>query len=241
MNKVTLLMAKTTLDSIPTKSSKKETSTIETIPVKGNAVSRYAQACDDQKKAEAVKAECAPVLQEAGLLHVFEHNVEATSATELISSVNLVDKADSEDQETVDRVQFTWSRKNLKNDPEAVKAAFLQVTTKDGLPAKWDDYCEWQLEAAFDASIFMEKDPRTKKKKFQQARYDAFMEALKTVCAEHKVDMPLSLTKKLVPKEDFHERRFKDFDVDANLALLGALPNSIALEAIRPVESEEGE
>ena len=232
-------MAKSSvLDKIEYQTPTKGKSDIQTIPVKGTVVSRYAQACDDMKTAQASIKALAPQLQEAGINYVFEQNIKhGGQPTEMVSSVNLVDK-DSADkpEETVDRVQFSWSRKNLKNDPKQVKAAFETLRDRDGQPVKVEDYCEDKVVCDFDTKVFLTK--KDGEAKFDPEKYRAFMEAIEAVAKKFKVPMPLTSAKVLVPKADFHDRRFKDFDFETNEQLAGILPTSLALEAIRPVPAE---
>lgn len=230
------------LDSIETEAQKKGKSEVQVIPVKGTVVSRYAQACDDKKQAEGTIKELAPQLQEAGVKFVFGQNVEHGGRTkEMISSVNLVDKDSEQAAEgTVDRVQFSFVRKDLKNDDAQVKAVFSRLRNVQGKPVKWEDYCEWEIVSKFDTKVFMKKDAAGTPK-FNEERYKAFMEAIKEVAEKFKVPMPLISTKVLVPKPDFHDRRFADFDYEANLTLMSVLPTSLSLEAVRATPAEAAE
>ena len=132
-------MAKSVLDTIESEPQKKGKSDIQTIPVKGTTVSRYAQACDDKKQAEKTMKELVPLLQEAGVEFVFTQNAAREGRPqEMISSVNLVDKASASAAEgTVDRVQFSWTRRDLKSDPKQVKSFFGMIRTTKGRTVEW--------------------------------------------------------------------------------------------------------
>jgi hypothetical protein len=227
------------LDKIEYDAPKKGASDIQTIPVKGTVVSRYAKACDEMKQAEATMQELAGQLQEAGVAYVFKQNIQAHGQPMLmISSVNLVDK-DSEavPEGTVDRVQFSWSRKNLKNDPKQVKAVFESIRTIADEPVKTGDYVEDVVVCAFDTKVFLTKNDKGEAK-FDEKKYLAFTKAIAEVAKDLKVPMPLTSSKKLVPKPDFHDRRFADFDFEANETLAGTLPTSVSLEVIRATQPE---
>lgn len=225
---------------IPFEAPTKSESKIMTVPVKGDIVSRYAAACDAVTQAEAIKTELAPQLQEIGVRAVFSHNMEVSATPKaMISSVNLVDKTHEDDAETVDRVMCSWVRKDLKNDPNAVKAMFATIAATKGVkkaeqPNYWQNYCEEVVSAKFDAKVFNGKDG-----KFDRSRYDLFVKALEAVCKQLGVPMPLTPTKVIAPKEGFHDRRFQDFDLETNMLLAAVLPTSTALKAIRATPVEE--
>ena len=89
----------------------------------------------------------------------------------------------------------------------------------------------------FDAKVFFTAN-KAGELKFDDAKYKAFVDAIATVAKKLGVAMPLTSVKVLVPKADFHDRRFADFDVETNKQLSGVLPTSLSLEAIRPTPAE---
>jgi hypothetical protein len=225
------------LDSIPEKQAKTTKSSIKTVSMKGDTVSRFAKAKEDLEAAQREMTELAPRLQENGLKYVFTINCEnCDKPKEMISSVNFIDadqvNGDGLPKPEASRVQFSWVKRNLKNDPEAVKAMFGRVTNMDGKPVNWEDYCEWQVGATFDDKVFVSKNAEGQAF-FDEKKYTTFMKAIAKVAQQLKVAVPLSLFKTFAPKADFHQRRFKDFDAETNLQIMSVLPTSVALEAIR--------
>ena len=215
-------MAKLTSIDLPDADTKKSRSNIPSIPVEGDTVTRYNDACDQIDKAEAVINELKPVLHEAGLQAVFTHNVEhGTDPKAILSSVNLTD-----DEGEV--CQFSWTRKDLKNDAAQVDAEFKRLRTVDGKKADINACAGYEVVASFNAKVFMVDG------KFNRERYDAFVEAMKDVSARFNVDNPLTCGKVLKPKPDFHDRRWSQFDVEANLAIQTVLPTQVNLKPIRP-------
>lgn len=215
-------MAKLTSIDLPDADSKKSRTNIPSISVEGDTVTRYNDACDQIDKAEAVINELKPVLHEAGLQAVFTHNVEhASDPKAILSSVNLTD-------EEGEVCQFSWTRKDLKNDAAQADAEFKRLRTVDGKKADINACAGYEVVAAFNAKVFMVDG------KFSRERYDAFVEALKAVSTRFNVDNPLTCGKVLKPKPDFHDRRWSEFDVEANLAIQTVLPTQVNLKPIRP-------
>lgn len=224
-------MAKLTSIDLPDADTKKSSNNIPTIEVDGDTVTRYNEACDQMDKAEAVINELKPVLHEAGLQAVFEHNVEhAGQPKEIISSINLVDRREEGDEDEAERqkVQMSWTRKDLKNNAAQVEAEFKRLRTVDGKKADINLFAGYEVVAKFDAAVFMVDG------KFNRERYDAFVEAMKEVSARFNVDNPLTCGKVLKPKPDFHDRRWSQFDVEANLTIQTVLPTQVNLKPIRP-------
>lgn len=221
-------MAKLADIDLPEADAKKAKTTIKTVPVPGDIVTRFNEARDQIDKATEVINELKPDLHDAGLQAVFTHNVEhADDPKQIISSVNLLDSASGE------IVQFSWSRKNLKNDPKQVSTEFKGIRRTDGKKADINDYAAYAPVTKFDEKVFIVDG------KFSQQRYDAFMAALNTVAAKFKVENPLSCGKVLLPKPDFHEKRWAEFDVETNRVLHTVLPTQVSLEPIRPEKKKE--
>lgn len=216
-------MAKLADISLPDAAPTKARSTIKTVAVSGDVVTRFNEARDQIDKATEVINELKPTLVDEGLDAVFQHNCEhAADPKAIISSVNLTD------EETGEVCQFTWSRKNLKNNAKQVDAEFKRVRTVDGKKADINAYAGYEVVAAFDTDVFMVEG------QFNRERYDAFMAALDAVSATFQVTNPLTCGKVLKPKADFHARRWQDFDFDTNLQLQTVLPTQVSLEPIRP-------
>lgn len=216
-----------TLDAKPKKKSAKE---VPSIGFGGDAVKRYNEAQDQIANAEAVCKELAPDLIDTGCRYVFEKN--CTPGTKPINSVNLVD-ADGE------KLMVTWTRKSKAMDAAAVEAFFDGMKTLAKKPANVNDYAAFVPVAAFDAKIFMVANAKTARVEFSQERYDAFNEAIQKVADRFSVASPLSCGKVFVAQPDFQERRFVDFDVDANMALMDVMPTSVSLETVRSDDVDE--
>lgn len=229
---------KSILDNIPVATQAKSSKpTVKTVAVVGTSVSRFAKADSEAKAAKALMTELSPTLQEVGVAHVFQTNSDCSNDPKaLISSVNLVDanivNGSHVDVDGSPRVQFSWVKRNLKNDPKAVEAAFKRITNLDGKAVAMEDYCHWAVKGEFNTEVFSTKNPTTGDMEFDENKYKKFVAAIEKVAKALKVEMPLTCSKVLVPKPDFHQRRFRDFDVKTNVLLMSVLPTSLALEAI---------
>lgn len=217
-------MAKLNDIDLPDADQKKASAkTIPTITVHGDAVTRYNEASDTVAAAEEILKELKPVLVDAGLAYVFEHNREhAKSADEQISSVNLCD-ADSGEI-----CQFSWLKKNLKINAKAVDAEFKGLCTVEGKRANINDYINYVPVASFDTSVFMVNE------KFDMEVYAEYIAALQKVADRYGVENPLTVSKVLQPKPDFHVRRWVDFDATTNLDLQAVIPTQTNLKPLRP-------
>jgi hypothetical protein len=235
-------MAKLTSIDIPDVADKKAKTTIPTVYVPGDTVARFNEARDQVDKATEVMNELKPTLIEAGLQAVFEHNsAHAGDSKAQISSVNLKDRLPDDEEATATDVaeamqevcMFSWTRKDLKNNPKQVEAEFNRLRRQDGKKANINDYAGYEIVAQFNTEVFMVDG------KFNRERYDAFIEALKEVSEKFEVDMPLSCAKVLKPKADFHDKRWQDFDVESNIVLQTVLPTQCNLKPIRPEANGE--
>jgi len=230
-------MAKLKTLAIPDLADKKAKSNIPTVLVPGDSVARYNEAKTLVEKGTATMNELKPTLQKAGLEAVFTHNCDNAADPDCrISSVNLMDRLPDEDEATAatvadalkEVVQFSWTRKDIANNAKQVEAEFNRILTTEGKKANINNYAGYEVVASFDTSVFMVDG------KFSQERYEAFMEALNEVSEKFEVSNPLSCGKVLKPKPDFHERRWRQFDLETNLQLQAVLPTQINLKPIRP-------
>lgn len=234
-------MAKLKDIDLPEQTETKAKSAIPVVYVDGeDVVARYNEAKTKLDDATATMNELKPTLQKAGLEAVFKHNCEnAAVPSKLISSVNLKDKLpDGADAAALaaalqEVCMFTWMRKDTANDPKQVEAKFNSVVTLEGKKANINNYAEFEVVASFNTEVFKVNG------KFNQERYDAYIEALKEVSERFEVEMPLTCGKVLKPKADFHDRRWKTFDLDTNLELHSVLPTQCNLKPIRPVQPDK--
>lgn len=215
------------LDTVPPKKKGKEVLSLE---VAGDAVKRYNEAQDQIAKAEAVCKKLAPDIIDTGCRFVFEKN--CVRGAKPINSVNLV---------TVegDKLMVTWTRKSKAMDAVAVEAFFEGRQTLAKKPANVNDYAAMVPVAAFEAEVFMAVDPKTAQIKFAQERYDAFSAAIQKVADKFGVPNPLTCGKVFTTQPNFQERRFVDFDVDTNLALMEVMPTSVSLKTVRSEDVDE--
>lgn len=234
-------MAKLSNINIPDVANKKAKNTIPTVHVPGDAVTRYNEARALVDKGTETMNELKPILLKTGLEAVFTHNsANAADPKALISSVNLMDGVPDEDTATAETLadalkevcMFTWTKKDTACDAKQVDEEFKRIVTLEGRKANINNYVAYEVVASFDTSVFKVDG------KFNQERYDAYIEALKDVSEKFGVDMPLSCGKVLKPKPDFHERRWRVFDVETNLQLQAVLPTQCNL---KPVKSEKTE
>ena len=233
------VMGKSVFDTISTKTEKPKKPTLPFIQVPsdeehGDIVAAYAEACDNEKRASAIKEALSPKLVSLGLASVFKRNCD--KPTERTSSVNLV-TADESLDETVDnswreRVQFSWTEQNLSNDPAAVLKGLGALKDVNGDPVEPMECVEWKIGATFDTSVF-EVDG-----KFNEARAKRVIAALDILADELKIPNPVSFVKTLVPKAEFTAKRFEKFDYKTNLKIFTILPNKTTLKAIRPVPAK---
>lgn len=224
-------MAKLTDINLPVAAQKKSAKNIKTIPMIGDMVSRYNEACDTKKKADEVIEALKPTIQQIGLDAIFTHNLNnAGDTSTLISSVNLVETP-TEAVEAPQALQVTWMKKDLKNDPKAVEAEFSRMLTLDGKKANINNYVEYEVVAKFNSDAFKDS-----KGKFSQDQYDSFTQAVSAVAIQLGIDNPLVCSKVLVPKADFHEKRWRTFGLEDNLSLQAVLPTQVNLKPIRDKE-----
>ncbi len=229
-------MAKLTGINLPDATDKKARKTIPTVALEsdtGDVVKRYNEARDAKDQADALMKELAPTMLKAGVLAVFDNNCEnARDPKKIISSVNLVDKpldgAPYVPEDKQELCMMSWTKKDLKNDPKMVEAQFARLRTTADKLANVNNYATFEPVAEFDGGVFMVGG------KFNQERYDTIMEALNEVSEQLGVPNPLSCSKVLKPKADFHEIRWALFDLEANLAIQTVLPTQINLKPIRP-------
>src|SRR5512139_344992 len=185
-------MAKLTSIDLPDVADNKAKNNIPSIPVPGDVVTRYNEARDQVDKATEVMNELKPTLTEAGLQAVFEHNsAHAGDSKAQLSSVNLTD------EETGEVCMFSWTRKDLKNNPKQVEVEFNRLRTVDGKKANINDCAGFEVAAKFNTDVFMVDG------KFSKARYEAFVLAIKAVADKFEVENPLTCGKVLVPKPEF--------------------------------------
>lgn len=217
----------------PKKKSAKQVPSKEVCGKLIGKIAKYNAAADRAKSAQGEMAELAPLLVAEGLEYVFTNNCDCREDTKKqIKSVNLTEpKVDEQEPETV---QFTWSTRTGKCDPEVVKAHFASVVTLEGKPADVNKYAEWVILADFDKKALCDAKGR-----FSQARFDKFKNAIQAVADELGIENPLTFYKEFKATSEMNDLRFKELDPSQNLALHLVLPTSTSLEPVRSNGDEQ--
>jgi hypothetical protein len=198
----------------PAKENGKDEMPVITVPAaKGkHFVQIYNEAHADKKKAEQSMKETRPKLETPGVDEVFAQN--CAHPLEPITSVKLTDGSGA-----VCRLSFT--AKYGAADAEQVEAVF-DATGKD-----INDYLVSTVAAKFDSKVFLDAEGN-----FSKTVYDKFRLAVERVAKELGVECPLSTAKVVIPKPDFHERRWKDFTVQQQKDISAVLPNVVTLSPV---------
>jgi hypothetical protein len=210
---------------------------IPIIQVEGDTMKRFNEAKARIKDAEDVIKELEPVVKQTAMQHIFTNNCREDCLNPL-TSVKLQDLEVDEELP--------------KNDPNRLKPGEI---TRVSFTAKYNscnteqvemviggmkgrnvnEYVTETLAATFDDSVFLDGDGN-----FDKTIYNKFRVAIERVATElglknpdGTVNTPLKTKRVLVTKEDFHERRFKDFDVEENFLLAKVLPNTIQCAPVR--------
>lgn len=223
-------MSKITNIDLPDKDSKKSTTSIPSVVVPGDIVSRYNDARDQVDRATEVMDELKPTLIEAGLQAVFEHNSQHPGDSK--NQINSVSLQDATDPESVEVCMFSWTRKNLKNDPKQVEAEFKRLKTLQGKKVDVNDHVAYVPVVTFDSAALVVDG------EFSRLHYRAFENAIAKVAKELGIENPFTVTKVLVPKPEFHDKRWENFDVESNIAIQTVLPTQCNLKPVRPENGE---
>lgn len=192
-------------------------SDILTIEISGTDVRDYNNAVAEKKAAEEVMKELAPLLKEEALVEILPRNCAEPNTP--ISSVILVD-------DRGDSVRVSFTSKYNSTDPLVVEETFAAIE-KVNPACDINDYVVETLSAKFDSKVFLDKEGN-----FSRVIYERFRNAIEAVAEQLKVENPLTTEKVLIPKPDFHERRWKEFTATQQVPLTTALPNTITLTPI---------
>jgi hypothetical protein len=214
-------------------------SEIPIVRFEGETMKKYNDAVAAMKEADGLIKELKPVIHQAAMQHIFTHNCAKTCVQQMTSvklqDVTIDEAKDEGDPERyilgeVTRVSFTAAYNNCS--AEQVEAAFQKMPGRDV-----NDYVGETLAASFDDKVFLDAEGN-----FDQKVYDKFRVAVEKVArelglknADGSVNSPLKTKRVLIVKEEFHEKRFKDFDVDENFTLAKVLPNTIQCVPVRTV------
>lgn len=187
-----------------------------------NPVDAFIKAKQAEAKAKADIKEVKPLLEKAATKALFKHNTE--NPTGWVTSANCVDKGGTADKEHAHaQVQF-----KSQYSPVDAAAATELLDSELGVDDP-NDYLVEVITAKFNDAIFAKDDGG-----FNASLFKKFKRAIDKVAQEAGIDTPLLMEKKVVPKPDFHGRRWLDFDADDQEALSKILPNSVSLLAKIP-------
>lgn len=190
---------------------------ILTIRVAGSVVGDYIKTSTDKKDAEALMKEIGEEIREEALVELLPRNVD--DPTHPLTTITLVDDGGA-------TVRVSYTSKYGATDEAEVTAAFAKLgKNKD----KFDinNYVVETLKAAFDSKVFLKANGD-----FNQSVYDKFRTAIARVAEEVGVENPLTTTKVLIPKPDFHERRWRDFTAAEQVTITSVLPNTISITPV---------
>lgn len=209
-----------TIKDIPVQEAKSSSeSSIPVVPALDDSVSKYNAAAKQAKEAEATMKKLGPELLKQGVECVISENCEHSSSP--ISSVKLEDPKGAQ-------IMVTLKKQATKFDSARVKTWFSTVTDKQGKPVDPNKYFEWELKAEFNSKVLMHNG------KFSQNRFDKFQAAMQVVCEELGLaENPLTFSKALVAKPEFHERRYEELPFETNLELQSIVP---CVAALKPLE-----
>jgi len=163
------------------------------------------------KDAEAKVKEMEPEVKKLGVLEWIKANVDKGPG-EPLSSVKLIDPNGSE-------LRLTGQDRYPLADAEPVDVLFTETLHED-----INQYVQFTLKAAFNSKVFLDADGD-----FQEEIYEQFNQACAAVAKKLGVANPLSATKVLQPKPQFHKERWVNFNVVQNRQLFDVLPNVVTM------------
>lgn len=181
-------------------------------------------------KAQAARDQLEPHLKLMGVSFITSHN--CGSPLDPWTSVSLEDQVGDKS-----RISST-SRYSFANGDligatfEAMKAVARHpdarnVEATKEFDAKYDvnEYVQETLVAAFDNKFFLDKDGN-----FSKARYDAVNAAMDVVAKKLACPNPVSYKTVVLPKPDFHAKRYQLFSVEENTKISAVLPNVVSIK-----------
>lgn len=161
-----------------------------------------------------------------GAKAVIKHNC---AAVDPVSSVRLYEVVKDESTGEVARseVMVSFQDRYSQANPEAADALF------ESMGKDVNDYVLETAAIKFDNSFFITADGEFNKKAFDMvnAAMTKVVDELKKkkIVAETAVS-PISCAAMVIPKPDFHARRFKELSVDENVAVMEVLKNTVSVK-----------
>ena len=186
-------------------------------------VASFVKADQQEKAGKALKALLKPLLAKAALRKLYPFNV--AHPTGAVTSVNLVDKDGVADKE------HAYAQFQFRNSYSPVAIGVAERMLSEQLDV--DDpniHLVEVVTARFNDEIFVKPDGG-----FNVSLFNKMRRAVAEVAKEAGVEVPLLMEKMIIPKEDFHGRRWLDFPSAEEQAILtDILPNSTACAAKAP-------
>lgn len=200
----------------------------------GDTVRQLNAARAAMKEAEDTCKLLEPQVKQEAMRVIFDENCNPDKFTPL-TSVKIQDMEFPSDEDLekgrreqkpgeVCRVSFT-SRYNAC-DAEQLEAVFDKFKGRD-----INDYVTETMKASFDSAVFLDAKGDFRKDVFEAMR-DAIAGVVKKFAIKGEDGQPfkaLTCKRVVIPKPDFHERRWKDFNCDENHLLAKVLPNTIQI------------
>ena len=198
--------------------AKKKSSDIKSVYVKGKHIQQFNAAKAALARAEAEIAEIEPILKREGSREVFDSNVKAKNGD--TKSVKLID-------ESGEGVRVTLSSVYPVLSEESAVALFEEAVLKaDGSKGDVNDYVFQTRKAKFDSKAFI------KDGEFNDRAYLTFFKACADAAKALGIDNPLSTEVVVAVKPDFDQKRYRDFDLAAQVRIYETVPNKTSITPI---------
>lgn len=178
--------------------------------IKGVDVRAFNQAVQDAKDAKSAQDDAREVIMEEALPLFFKH----CETNEAVSSIKIVDEVGA-------TCRLTLQDRYSACDCNAANAIFEDLGYDAG------DYALETVSANFDSKVFITNDGQ-----FNEGLYKDMVEAVARIAKKHNVSNPLSCSTKIMPKPDFHERRFREFTAEENRRLSEVIKCTITLTPV---------
>jgi hypothetical protein len=196
-------------------------------------VSVYCEAEANLKEATAIVDSLKPMVCNHGVIQIIDHNCSAPHNPWTSVKIKDVTFPEGEDPGAA-RVSSTVKYKFGSAD--AVSLVFDALRDKavsagmaeDEAKKKYNvnDYIQETVVASFDNKFFLNKEGD-----FDQKRYDMVQAALDTVAKKLNATNPLTCKTVVLPKPDFHEKRYSNFTAEENLRIHSVMPNVCSVSA----------
>lgn len=200
----------------------------------GDIVKQLNTARAAKKEAEETCKLLEPQVKEEAMRVIFDENC-APETFSPITSVKIQDmewptdedcKAGRKDQKPGEVCRVSFTSKYNACDAAQLEAVFEGFKGRD-----INDFVTETMDASFDSAVFLDKNGDFRKDVFDAMR-DAVAGVVKKFDIKGDDGQPfkaLTCKRVVIPKPDFHERRWKDFNCQENHLLSKVLPNTIQI------------